>query len=59
VKVEPDGLGLIIKPETEFEEKWLRKNFTTEREGVIEAYIKTGESYSEIVGLKVYRKMEV
>ena len=43
--------GLVIAPETYFEEEWLRTNFPA---GVTcEAFLKTGLTPSETIGLKV------
>ena len=55
MKVVFDRDGLLIKPETDFEEEWLAKNYDGKDGGVNRAYIRRGVTATDIVGLKVTR----
>jgi hypothetical protein len=50
MKVELDKSGLIVIPETEFEEAYISKTFDS---NTILCYIKRGLTASEIIGLKI------
>jgi len=56
MKVKLDGNGLLIMPETEFEDNWLRKNYREDTNKEIKTFLKTGLTAQETVGLKVYKE---
>lgn len=56
MKIELSNYGMMITPETEFEEKWLRENYGIHKTGKIKAFLKHGSSADQLVGLRVFRE---
>jgi len=53
IKKDSDRLGLLITPETQFEEDYLTFNFGQGR--CVDGYLKRGVTNSQVVGLVVYK----
>ena len=57
MQVDLSEYGLLITPETEFESKWLSKNFNCNNyQHKLKAFLKHGTSADELIGLKVFRE---
>lgn len=55
MNVYPTDRGIVINPETQFEEVWLKDTFMSAKREVI---LKSGLSLGDIVGLEITAKKE-
>ena len=59
MKVEITGNNqILIVPETDFETMWLNQNFNVNYGNKITAFIKTGLTINDVLGLKIVSKRD-
>jgi hypothetical protein len=59
IDIETVDKGILIIPETDFELQFLKKIFTGHTGETYQAFLKTGQTPSDVVGLKITSSKEI